>query len=156
MTNENAAPGTLEIVLTKIAETANSTLSKLEIGGEFICFALEDGYRATKIAGETRIPVGSYKIKPYRAGKFFARYRELWGHDFVAWLEKVPGFYAILIHAGNTVEDTRGCILVGMQAQYVAGGNFIVLQSRDAYQRLYKRMETALLDGLELCIDVGR
>ncbi len=31
----------------------------------------------------------------------------------VPWLTDVPGFWGIFIHEGNTVDDTRGCILLG-------------------------------------------
>jgi hypothetical protein len=49
------------------------------------------------------IPAGVYDVTPYYSKKF--------GNCFK--LSDPPGRSGILIHAGNSVEDTRGCILVG-------------------------------------------
>jgi len=48
----------------------------------------------------------------------------------------VPGRTSILIHVGNTVEDTQGCILVGQQQE---PGK--VLQSRDALRMLNYKLD---------------
>lgn len=49
------------------------------------------------------IPAGLYRLTKHISPKFG---RCFWVHD-------VPNRSSILIHAGNTVNDTRGCILVG-------------------------------------------
>ena len=49
------------------------------------------------------IPEGTYKVTPHVSEKF--------GKCF--WVNNVPNRSAILIHAGNTVADTRGCLLPG-------------------------------------------
>jgi hypothetical protein len=48
------------------------------------------------------IPLGRYRFKPWRSKKLGKTLR----------LQNVPGFTDILIHVGNTKEDTHGCILV--------------------------------------------
>jgi hypothetical protein len=50
----------------------------------------------------------------------------------------VPGFDYILIHVGNTDEDTAGCLLVGCNANTSQG--LTVGSSVKAYKRLYGRV----------------
>lgn len=47
----------------------------------------------------------------------------------------VRGRSGILFHAGNTIEDTRGCILVGLDCNSVS-----VLHSRMAMDRLFNSL----------------
>ena len=82
----------------------------------FLCFTLEDEYRAEKVKHHTRIPEGIYKLELRRYGGFHARYQERYGSDWHKGMLEVldvPGFTDILVHCGNTDEDTSGCILVG-------------------------------------------
>lgn len=51
-------------------------------------------------------------------------------------LMEVPGRDGILIHAGNRIEDTDGCILVGMKWAYGESG-FFLAQSRSAREIVY-------------------
>lgn len=51
------------------------------------------------------IPTGTYKCIPHTGEKF----KDVWE------ITNVPGRTNILFHAGNTVDDTHGCILVGRQ-----------------------------------------
>jgi len=96
------------ITLVRIAKKSNYTIGKLFINGEYYCDTLEDKVRdldnEEKIAGKTAIPEGQYKVIVNRSPKFK---REL------PRLLDVPYFDGILIHRGNTPEDTSGCILVG-------------------------------------------
>ena len=46
-------------------------------------------------------------------------------------IQNVPGFDGVLFHPGNTVRDTRGCILVGYNDSVGMLSN-----SRDAYMSL--------------------
>lgn len=152
---ENAGP--LCLTVTNVHTTKRSTLSKMCIGPRFICFLLEDGFKPRKIPGETRIPYGQFPIVPYRFGKFFNRYRERYGHEFVPLLQDVTGFTAILIHLGNDVEDTRGCLLTGMEAKFEPNlEEFRVMDSVGGYQRLYKILKKAFDEGREVILDIGR
>ena len=71
-----------------------------------ICYTLEDPVRDVKIPGETAIPAGRYRVTLENSPKF--------GPDTIT-LHNVPDFQYIRIHAGNTVDDTEGCPLVGLE-----------------------------------------
>jgi hypothetical protein len=97
-----------KLKLIRTAKRPSYTIGKLYIDGEYFCDTLEDKYRnldkQTKIAGETAIPYGTYEVIVNRSPKF--------GRDLPRLLN-VPKFEGILIHRGNSVKDTAGCILVG-------------------------------------------
>lgn len=83
------------------------TIGKMYIDGTYFCDTLEDKVRdigETKIAGETAIPYGRYKVVVNMSPRFK---REL------PLLLNVPRFEGIRIHRGNTDKDSSGCILVG-------------------------------------------
>lgn len=76
--------------------------------GKYFCDTLEDQVRdltkERKIPGRTAIPAGVYEIVVNVSPRFKRKLPRLLD---------VPGFDGILIHRGNTAEDTAGCILVG-------------------------------------------
>lgn len=147
----------MKIDVVKIAETKNSTVSKLLIGGDFFCFVVEDGYRAEKVAGETRIPDGVYNVIKRTDGAFCSRYKKNFGHAYALQLENVPGFQFILIHTGNTVEDTRGCLLVA-DGIAIQKGVFVGVPglSTPAYLRLYSLIDSAFRVGDPVSIALAR
>lgn len=94
----------MNLLLKRIALKPEYTIGKLYIDGQYFCDTLEDTVRDTKIAGKTAIPEGTYQVIVNRSPKFK---RDL------PRLLNVPNFEGILIHRGNTPNDTSGCILVG-------------------------------------------
>jgi hypothetical protein len=80
------------------------TIGQLYIDGELFCFTLEDVVREEKIPNETAIPTGTYEVVLETSPKF--------GPETVT-VKNVPGFTGIRIHAGNTADDTEGCIILG-------------------------------------------
>lgn len=147
----------MNIQVLKIAESQNSTLSQMRIDGAFFCFVIEDGHRPVKVAGQTRIPEGVYKVKRRTYGGFYDRYRARHGHAFAIELENVPGFADILIHTGNTKEDTRGCLLVADQAGRL-GPDYVGTAgtSTPAYTRLYAAILRAFTMGEVVEVEVCR
>lgn len=137
-----------------VAETEESSLSVVTLAGEFLCFALEDGFRLEKVDGETRIPPGVYEIGQRREGGFYERYKKSYGHRFALHVLNVPNFEFVLIHIGNTIFDTRGCILVGFGVSY--NGRFAVSQSTAAYLDLYDKVEKAFERGEKVEIEISR
>lgn len=119
----------MELTLTRGPSTTHSTPGKLMIDGVFECYTLEDVVRTTKIAGETAIPAGVYKVVIDMSNRF---------KRLLPLVVDVPGFAGIRIHPGNTDKDTEGCILVGTSRSTDFVGN-----SRMAFDALFKKMQAA-------------
>lgn len=101
----------MELKLKRKALKPEYTIGDLFINGEFFCNTLEDTYRdlskEKKIPGKTAIPYGKYEVILNYSPRFKKELPRLLN---------VPFFDGILIHGGNTPEDTEGCILVGENA----------------------------------------
>ena len=105
----------MKLTLQRRESFAGATIGKLYIDGAFCCSTLEDQVREIegvpvedwKIKGKTAIPSGTYRISLDYSPRF--------GADTPT-IQAVPGFSHIRIHAGNSSDDTEGCILVGLQA----------------------------------------
>jgi hypothetical protein len=80
------------------------TFSELLMGNERLCVTCEDPWNDNK-TDISCIPAGEYR--------FVKRVSPKYGHHWH--ILDVPGRSLILIHWGNTIEDTRGCVLVGSQ-----------------------------------------
>ena len=85
------------------------TIGSLFVNDKYFCDTLEDKVRVLnsikdKIPGETAIPSGTYKVCIEYSPRFKRKLPRL---------KDVPYFTGVLIHRGNTEEDTHGCILVG-------------------------------------------
>ena len=52
----------MNLKLVRYSDNKESTLGILFLDDEFLCYTLEDTHRKEKIAGQTRIPEGKYKI----------------------------------------------------------------------------------------------
>jgi len=122
---------------------------------EFLCYTLEDEYRANKVKHETRIPAGTYEMALRKVGGFHQRYEKRFKdiHKGMLELVGVPNFQYILIHCGNTDEHTSGCILVGQTQEYGKKDGWIG-RSTQAYFDVYPMIAQALEDGEDVQIEV--
>jgi hypothetical protein len=106
----------MKLQLQRRYRSGDYTIGSLYIDGEYFCDTLEDTdrgltqtmtpeeIRKIKVPHETAIPTGIYKVVVNLSP---AKRRML------PRLLDVPGFSGILIHRGNTKNDSSGCILVG-------------------------------------------
>lgn len=117
------------ITIKRLYKTEDSTIGELLIDGIWECFTLEDTERKIKIKGETAIPKGTYKVIINESNRF---------KRLLPLLIDVPNFEGVRIHSGNSNHDTEGCILVGK----TRNKNYIG-QSRKAFEKLFKKMQTA-------------
>ena len=142
----------LEVVrFSSEKDSTNGLLFDITDGGKaFLGYTLEDELREQKIKGETRIPEGEYEITLRTFGGFHDRYASRFRdiHVGMLWVRDVPGFSDILIHCGNTDEDTSGCLLVGdtQENNQVKQGGFIG-RSTMAYFRIYPLIANQLAEG---------
>jgi len=128
----------MKLELKRIIYSDNSTLGELFVDGEFLMFSLEDVVRVFKIIGRSAIPAGTYQIDITYSARF-ERYMPL--------IQNVNGFTGIRIHAGNTAEDTEGCILVGLSKS-----RDFIKDSRKAMTAIWKLM----LDQMADCFKKGK
>jgi len=123
----------------------------------FLCYTLEDEQRDVKVWGETRIPAGTYKLELRTEGGFHNRYLSRYGASFhkgMIWVKDVPGFEWILWHAGNTDEQTAGCLLLGnSQESNIVKKDGFIGASRDAYAFVYPRVVAAIESGLNVEVE---
>ena len=138
----------MHIIVNRIVSDRNATLSEVYIDGVRECRGLEDEYRQHKVAGETRIPAGIYKLGIRNVGGFHNRYKAKFPNFHKGMLEvkDVPGFDYILIHIGNTEHDTAGCLLVG-STSVISDGTPTINSSTVAYEELYEKVIDAALAG---------
>jgi len=149
----------MKLELLRFSSGKDSTLgilSETTMGRRFLCYTLEDEFRAVKVKKETRIPAGEYQIKLRTEGGFHQNYSKKYPsiHKGMLHLQNVPGFEYILIHVGNTDDNTEGCILVGdTSSQNIIKDGFIG-ESGPAYTRIYPPIASALLRGEMVTIKV--
>ena len=138
------------------SDSTSGLLFDVTEGIKFLCYTLEDERREVKVMAETRIPAGEYKIILRKEGGHHNRYIKKYGdmHKGMLWLQDVPNFTYILIHAGNTDEHTSGCLIVGESQQDldISDDGFIG-HSGKAYSKLYDKVAKQLLQGNKVSIE---
>ena len=121
----------------------------------FLCYTLEDKSQKEKICGSTYIPEGEYFIGLRDGGGLSTQYSKRFADIHVGMLEvlDVPDFRDILIHCGNTNEDTSGCLLLGdSQENNNTKENGSVGKSTKAYFRVYEEIAEAIKKEEEVTI----
>jgi hypothetical protein len=141
----------MKLTLIRQPSFLNTTIGRLYIDGVFACATLEDEVREIpgvsvevwKVPGSTAIPAGTYTVDLQYSGRFGVE---------TPTLLNVPGFDLIRMHAGNTDEDTEGCILLGLQAtdHTLIGGT-----SRPAVQLVKNELLAAAARGETTTIDIS-
>ena len=120
------------------------TVGRLFVDGKFFCNTLEDTVRdlsnEKKVYGKTAIPYGEYKVVYNWSPKF--------GRNLPRLLN-VPAFEGILIHPGNTADDSAGCILVGRNTEVGQ-----LTESRYTSDKLNVLIEDAQRRGESITIEI--
>lgn len=145
----------MKITIERTWKKADYTIGRLYVNGYPFCDTLEPvdrGLRQTMSAdyilkvkklfkaGKTAIPAGRYAV------------RNIWSPRLKKVLPRlldVPAFDGILIHQGNTVKNTAGCILVGENTERGK-----VLNSRKTLFRLQEMIAKAERGDDPVLIDI--
>ena len=140
----------MEILVQRQPSKDGATISRLYVNGVFECYVLEDEIREIKgkpvaewkIAEKTAIPAGRYKIIITMSNRFKKK---------LPLLLAVAGFEGVRIHAGNTAENTEGCLLVG---QAVKGNVIVGGTSRPALDALQRKIQAVLDAGENVWVTI--
>lgn len=129
------------MLVKRIRQGNNSTLSKIYVDDVLLCYGLEDAVREMKIKGETAIPAGRYRLAFNTYGAMNARYKRRFPdfHQGMIEIKEIPNYSYVYIHIGNNIGDTSGCILVGTSWELIEG-DYELRKSKKAYVSLYKRL----------------
>lgn len=115
----------MEMTLIRTTEGLTSTQGVLIITNNnkvvFTCETLEPAWKNNE-RNKSSIPKGRYLTTKRTSEK----------HRFHILINNVPNRNLILIHAGNHIEQTEGCILVGKRATQQD-----VYYSRDTLNKIY-------------------
>lgn len=145
----------MRILLQRHALKAGYTIGRMEINGRYFCDTLEDTDRglresmtedeiaALKVKGATAIPTGTYRIDMQTRSPRFGR--------VLPRLVSVKGYAGVLIHSGNTADDTEGCILVGENRERGK-----VLNSRATLEHLLVFLRAAQAKGEDIELTITR
>jgi len=107
---------TAKLLVERLWPKKDYIIGRLYVNSVFFCNTLENPDRglrsymtesqikALKIAKHTAISDGQYKVVLRQSPRF---------KRILPLILNVKGFSGVLFHAGNTVNDTAGCILVG-------------------------------------------
>ena len=139
----------MNLVLDRFFKGPKYTVGHLYIDSKYFCDTIEDVDRglldsmslaeiqSKKVSSETAIPRGIYKVTldvvspKYSKRDFYIKVC----NGKVPRLLNVKGFEGILIHAGNTEEDSAGCIILGENK--VKGK---VINSRATFEKFYNTL----------------
>jgi len=96
------------------APLGDTMFGTLLLSGTYFCKTIEDQPREdpnpetphneAKVHGQTAIPAGTYELGLRDSPKF---------GDDALWVKGVPGYSYIMIHSGEDIDDTEGCLVVG-------------------------------------------
>lgn len=153
----------MEIVIDRKYKKQSYTIGRLFINGQFFSNTLEDADRGLddsmslskilelKKPSITAIPKGTYKITlDVVSPRFISQpfYKEVCNGKLPRLLN-VKGFEGVLIHCGNTAQDSSGCILVGTNLEKGK-----VCNSKDTFKKLYNILKEANNRGEEIIIKI--
>lgn len=134
----------MKLTLKRIALRSTYTIGRLYVDGNYFCDTLEDTVRdlnkngkfdngEKKVYGKTAIPYGTYEIKWTYSPRF---------KKYTPQLMNVPSFSGIRIHAGNSAQNTQGCLLLGQNKKVG-----MVLNSRATINKFYPMIKEACSKG---------
>lgn len=132
----------MRLVLNRFFSNQKWTLGTISFGDTFL-FTLELPWKDNE-KNKSCIPTGIYKCelttnRKTLGGKKIAKAYEI---------RDVPNRSGILIHAGNSVKDTSGCILLGSNLYHLNGA--LISESRVAVRKFHTYLKDREVFELEI------
>lgn len=151
----------MEIRVKRFYKCRDYTVGRLFLDGRYFCDTLEDMDRGLssdmsdeeiakiKVPGKTAVPRGTYDVTlDVVSPRFATRKAYAFCGGRLPRLIDVPGFNGILIHAGNTADDSSGCILVGMNSR-----KGMLTDSVTVFRQLYQKIREGKQGRLKIIIE---
>lgn len=137
----------MKIDILRFSSTSESTFGILKIDNIFYCYTLENT--------EKIIPCGSYNLGFRNEGGLYALYLSKFiGHLGMLEIKNVPFRTHILLHIGNTIKDSLGCILLGDTVNVNTFKNGFLGSSKEAYLRVYRKISSYLLNNNDVILNI--
>ena len=144
----------MEIYLKRLTHTRQSTLSLLSFDSfDPFGFIIEDEPRIDKVAKETRIPAGRYKLG-IRKEDTPLTIKHQNDPNYKGWFKyhieilNVPNFSGIYVHIVNKESHTEGC-LGGAKTVIVNNGEYEAIGSAPMIKEFYSKVYPLLENGKE-------
>lgn len=152
----------MELKLSRDYKKDKYTIGRLYINNKLFCNTIEDKCRGLssnmsvdiikglKVYGETAIPTGTYEIDLNTISPKFKD--KSWAKPYggkIPRLLNVKGFEGILIHPGNTAQDSYGCLLCGLNTK-----KGMVTNSTEYFHKLMKELLKAKMFGEKITITI--
>ena len=121
----------MKLLLQRFSDNTKQTIGILSVIDTetakpvYRCFTIEPPWLNNK-KQVSCIPTGIYKVLPYKSKKF--------GDTLL--IDNVPNRLGILIHVGNHVKNTKGCILPNTTVSFYDSGNITGAASKKALNNL--------------------
>jgi hypothetical protein len=129
-------------------------IGTLSYKDKFVAYTLELEWDDNK-QRKSCIPKGEYLLKFRDFGGYYERYKRKFNDHEAGMIEitNVDGRGDILIHIGNTVADTLGCVLVGQEVDSVKS---MVYNSTKAYSlNVYPLLAKLLKENKEVYLKIS-
>ena len=126
------------IELIRLEDSDDGTFGVLKIDKEPFCVTLEP-WDWENARNKSSIPAQQYILRRYNSPTFGKTYL----------VENVPGRVGVLFHAGNTEDDTEGCIILARHFGKLKG-NRAVLNSGSTFKEFMNRMDDVSLAHLTI------
>lgn len=113
----------MNLQIRRLWHDGERTLGELWVDGSLFAYTLEPGFLDSK---EPIVPAGNYRLVRHDGPK----YKDTWalvGNGVTHQPGKDSKRSAILIHAGNRDDDTRGCIIIGLRIGILLGETSVLM-----------------------------
>lgn len=139
----------MNLVVKRIKQGKNSTLSEIYIDEELFGYGLEDRVRGARVEQSKSIPAGTYTIALYTYGAMHSRYKRRFGykHSGILRIRGIADNPYAYIHRGKHFGLTNGGLLVGLDSKKDGEGDSFLLKHKVAYEVLYERVLKAMNKG---------